>query len=103
VLWDVDSRDWTGIPALTIAGRAEAGTTSSIVLMHSGPAQTPLALPAIIEWYRARGYGFVTIPELLGVQLAGLEPSGSPGLPTPTPTPNPSLPAPATRLSPAPR
>jgi peptidoglycan/xylan/chitin deacetylase (PgdA/CDA1 family) len=103
VLWDVDTRDWTGIPAATIAARAEAGTNGSIVLMHAGPAQTPRALPAIIEWYRSRGYGFVTIPELLGAQLAGLQPSGPPGLPTPAPTPQPSPSAPATPLSPAPR
>jgi peptidoglycan/xylan/chitin deacetylase (PgdA/CDA1 family) len=101
VLWDVDARDWTGIPASAIAARAEAGTNGSIVLMHAGPAQTPLALPAIIAWYRAHGYAFVTIPELLGAQLAGLGPSGSPGLPTPAATLQPSPPAPEARLSPA--
>ena len=103
VLWDVDTRDWTGIPASTIAARAEAGTNGSIVLMHAGPAQTPRALPAIIEWYRSHGYAFVTVPELLGAQLAGLGPTGSPGLPSPTPTPDPSPPAPETRLWPSPR
>ena len=103
VLWDVDTRDWTGIPASTIVARAEAGTNGSIVLMHAGPAQTPLALPAIIEWYRAHGYAFVTVPELLGAQIAGLGPAGSPGLPTPAPTPQPSPPAPETRLWRSPR
>jgi peptidoglycan/xylan/chitin deacetylase (PgdA/CDA1 family) len=103
VLWDVDTRDWTGIPASTVAARAEAGINGSIVLMHAGPAQTPRALPAIIAWYRSHGYVFVTIPELLGAQLAGLQPSGSPGLPSPTPTLQPSPPAPETRLSPTPR
>ena len=103
VLWDVDTRDWTGIPASTIAARAEAGMYGSIVLMHAGPAQTPRALPAIIAWYRSRGYVFVTIPELLGAQLASLQPSGPPGLPTPAPTPQPSPSAPETRLSPDPR
>ncbi len=101
VLWDVDALDWTGIPASAIAARAEAGTNGSIVLMHAGPAQTPRALPAIIAWYRSHGYAFVTVPELLGAQLAGLGPLGSPGLPSPTPTPNPSRPAPATRVSPS--
>jgi peptidoglycan/xylan/chitin deacetylase (PgdA/CDA1 family) len=99
VLWDVDSRDWTGIPASTIAARAEGGTDGSIVLMHAGPAQTPLALPFIIDWYRSRGYGFVTVPELLAAQLAAPQPSASPGLPSPTPSASPaassSAPAPS--------
>lgn len=103
VLWDVDTRDWTGITASAIAARAETGINGSIVLMHAGPAQTPLALPAIIEWYRSRGYGFVTVPELLGAQLAGLRPTGPPAFPSPTPSPRPSPSAPATRLWPSPR
>ncbi|MGO9181357.1 MAG: polysaccharide deacetylase family protein [Candidatus Limnocylindrales bacterium] len=90
VLWDVDSRDWTGIAASAIAGRAEVGTAGSIVLLHAGPAQTPLALPYIIEWYRAHGYGFVTVPELLAAQLAAPQPSAPPALPSPTPAPSAS-------------
>ncbi len=100
VLWDVDSRDWTGIGASAIAARAETGTNGSIVLMHAGPAQTPLALPYIIAWYRQHGYGFVTVPELLAAQLAAPQPSAPPGLPSPAPPPSaspaaaPSAPAP---------
>ena len=78
VLWDVDSRDWTGIAASAIAARAEEGTDGSIILMHAGPAQTPLALPYIIEWYRAHGYGFVTVPEILAARLAVPQPSAPP-------------------------
>jgi len=66
VLWDVDSRDWAGIPAAEIVMRATRGVDGSIVLFHAGPKETPLALPAIIAAYRARGFTFVTIPELLG-------------------------------------
>jgi|BarGraNGADG00212_1021973.scaffolds.fasta_scaffold21571_2 peptidoglycan/xylan/chitin deacetylase (PgdA/CDA1 family) len=66
VLWDVDSRDWTGISAAAIVDRATRGVDGSIVLFHAGPKETPLALPAIIAAYRARGFTFVTIPELLG-------------------------------------
>ncbi len=90
VLWDVDTRDWTGIAASAIAARAEEGTDGSIVLLHAGPAQTPLALPYIIEWYRAHGYGFVTVPELLAAQLAMPLPSAPPALPSPTSAPQPS-------------
>jgi len=88
VLWDVDTRDWTGIPASAIATRAEGGTDGSIVLMHAGPAQTPLALPYIIAWYRAHGYGFVTVPQLLAAQLAAPQPSAPPALPSPAPPPS---------------
>ena len=66
-LWDVDTRDWSGISASTIVSRAIAGTRGSIVLMHAGPANTPRALRAIIASYRRRGYAFVTVPELLGI------------------------------------
>jgi peptidoglycan/xylan/chitin deacetylase (PgdA/CDA1 family) len=66
VLWDVDTFDWQGPSADTIYQRAIKGTNGSIVLMHSGPVNTPKALPRIIANYRARGFTFVTVPELLG-------------------------------------
>ena len=66
LLWDIDTRDWSGVSASTIAARALAGTNGSIVLMHAGPANTPYALQRIINGYRARGFKFVTIPQLLG-------------------------------------
>jgi peptidoglycan/xylan/chitin deacetylase (PgdA/CDA1 family) len=66
-LWDVDTRDWSGISASTIVARAIVGTRGSIVLMHAGPANTPAALRRIIANYRARGYRFVTVPALLGI------------------------------------
>lgn len=65
-LWDVDTLDWRGATAATIAHRAETGHNGSIILMHAGPAATVEALPGIIDWYRAHGYRFVTVPELLG-------------------------------------
>jgi peptidoglycan/xylan/chitin deacetylase (PgdA/CDA1 family) len=67
VLWDVDTRDWTGVSARTIVARATAGTKGSIVLMHTSAHNTALALPRIIAVYRARGYRFVTVGQLLGV------------------------------------
>jgi peptidoglycan/xylan/chitin deacetylase (PgdA/CDA1 family) len=67
VMWDVDTSDWQGASAATIKARAIRGTNGSIVLMHSGPLNTPKALPGIIASYRARGFTFVTVPELIGV------------------------------------
>ena len=67
VIWDVDTRDWSGIGPATIARRALAGGKGSIVLMHTLYSTTASALPRIIAGYRARGFRFVTVGELLGV------------------------------------
>ena len=65
VLWDVDSRDWSGISSEQIAQRALAGGKGSIVLMHIGPANTPVALGKIIQGYRQRGFDFVKMSALI--------------------------------------
>ncbi len=66
--WDVDSMDQTGAPNVAAeVANATTGTNGSIVLMHCGSPLTPRALPAIIGRYRARGFSFVTIPQLLGL------------------------------------
>lgn len=67
VLWDVDTKDWTGISADAIAARALAGTNGSIIVMHTFVANTAAALPRIIAGYRARGFRFVTVGQLLGI------------------------------------
>jgi hypothetical protein len=36
-----------------------------VILRHAGPYHTPEARPAIIAGLRARGFGFVTVPQLL--------------------------------------
>jgi peptidoglycan/xylan/chitin deacetylase (PgdA/CDA1 family) len=74
VLWDVDTRDWSGLTAWGVTKRALAGGKGSIVLMHTLYAPTAAALPRIIVGYRARGFRFVTVGELLGV--AGPVPFG---------------------------
>lgn len=66
ILWDIvagdtsRSRSDRGLIAAAIRGRP-----GSIVLMHVGPSSTPRILAAVIASYRARGFRFVTIPELL--------------------------------------
>jgi peptidoglycan/xylan/chitin deacetylase (PgdA/CDA1 family) len=67
VLWDVDTLDWTGVKTSTIVRRALAGGPGSIVLMHTSPANTLNALRTIISRYRARGFTFVTVGQLLGI------------------------------------
>jgi peptidoglycan/xylan/chitin deacetylase (PgdA/CDA1 family) len=67
VLWDVDTLDWTGASARTIAKRALGGGRGSIVLMHTSAVNTTAALRRIIRRYRERGYTFVTVGTLLGI------------------------------------
>jgi peptidoglycan/xylan/chitin deacetylase (PgdA/CDA1 family) len=71
--WDVDPRDWsrpgTGAIYSTVVGNAFSG---SIVLQHDGGgdrSETLAALPGEIDTLRARGYSFVTIPQLLGLRV----------------------------------
>ena len=70
VLWDVDTMDWTGLSDSVIARHALAGRAGSIVLMHTSPLNTARALPTIISRYRARGFTFVTVGQMLGVEGA---------------------------------
>ena len=68
VAWDVDSGDQTGARSVAAeVANATTGINGSIVLMHCGSPLTPLALPTIIARYRARGFSFVTVPELLSL------------------------------------
>jgi peptidoglycan/xylan/chitin deacetylase (PgdA/CDA1 family) len=66
VLWDVDDEDTQGATSRQALADAERGGRGSIVLMHCGPEITPGILPYVIDYYRSRGYRFVTIPTLLG-------------------------------------
>ncbi|HLW02853.1 MAG TPA: polysaccharide deacetylase family protein [Ktedonobacterales bacterium] len=69
ILWNVDPRDWSrpGVGAITnnILTFTQNG---SIILMHDGGgdrSQTVAALTTVIETLLARGFTFVTIPEML--------------------------------------
>lgn len=70
--WDVDPRDWARPGIDAIYSRLVGGARrESILLMHDGGGprdQTVAALPRVIATLRARGYGFVTVPELLGLR-----------------------------------
>lgn len=80
VMWDVTAGDTVrGATVARVVRDASAGRPGSIVLLHAGPGVTPRALPAIIARYRARGFRFVTLEELLDVRARrapGLEASG---------------------------
>lgn len=70
ILWEVDPSDWAlpgvGTIEQRVLGHVMPG---SIVLSHDGGGprlQTLQAYPHIIAALRARGYSFVTVPQLLG-------------------------------------
>ena len=98
VLWDVSGGDATlGATDASVLANASAGRPGSIVLLHAGPSITPRILPALIASYRARGFTFVTVPELLGIATPGTGPlpgdgtsaSAVPAAPAPTPPAGP--------------
>jgi len=67
VLWDVDSDDWTGIGFRRIRANSLSGTKGSIIVLHTSAMSTVRALPGIIRGYRKRGFEFVTVGQLLGI------------------------------------
>ncbi len=70
VLWDVDPMDWRDRNSALVASRVVAATRNgSIVLSHDIHPTTRAAYARIIDRLRARGFQFVTVPELLGSRL----------------------------------
>jgi len=70
IMWEVDPGDYTlpGVSAIERHVLAQV-RPGAIVLSHDGGGprgQTLAAYPGIIRALRARGYRFVTVPELLG-------------------------------------
>ncbi|GAB3450733.1 hypothetical protein GCM10027570_25990 [Streptomonospora sediminis] len=67
VIWDTDSRDWTGISAAQITANVTSETPpNGLVLMHDGEKATVAALPRILEYFDSQGYTLVTVSDLLG-------------------------------------
>ncbi len=73
IMWDVDPQDWAlpGVDAIygNVVAHANDG---AIVIQHFGGGpryETLTALPQEIKTLRARGYQFVTVAQLLGLQL----------------------------------
>jgi len=73
ILWDVDTNDWrlpgAGLITARIIGQARPG---SVVLLHDAGGyrrQTVAALEPAIRVLRRRGYEFVTLTDLFGLEL----------------------------------
>ncbi|MYW64263.1 polysaccharide deacetylase family protein [Streptomyces sp. SID8379] len=66
ILWDVTTKDYTLPPSSTIVDRAVSQThRDSIILLHDIYKNTVPAVPDIIDQLKAKGYVFVTVPQLL--------------------------------------
>jgi peptidoglycan/xylan/chitin deacetylase (PgdA/CDA1 family) len=80
--WDVSICDTSVLTQHTVAAIAryvaqltlngERGTNGSVILMHAKGPYTQQALPAILAYYQARGYQFVTVGQMFG--LGGVVP-----------------------------
>ncbi len=78
LLWDVTNADTdldASLGAMVSAGLR--GGPGSIVLMHCNRPISASVLEGVISGYRARGYRFVTIEELLGPPPARPRPGGA--------------------------
>jgi peptidoglycan/xylan/chitin deacetylase (PgdA/CDA1 family) len=73
IMWDIDPRDWATPGVGAIYGNVVANAhNGAIVLQHFGGGpryQTLAALPQEIATLRGEGYRFVTVTQMLGLQL----------------------------------
>lgn len=125
ILWDVDPLDWKRPGSEAVTRRILEGThRGSIILAHDIHPGTVQAMPATLDGLLAKGFKFVTVSELLAMELppepkaarpaaagtAKARPTPPPGVPdkltgtpegmaTPAPTPTPT-PSPAGRSKP---
>ena len=66
VLWNDDPGDWRTMSAEAIASHMAAHATApDIVLLHSGRLATIEAMPLVVARFRAAGFTFVTVGQLL--------------------------------------
>ncbi|GAC1303954.1 MAG: hypothetical protein NVSMB19_14400 [Vulcanimicrobiaceae bacterium] len=66
ILWNDDPGDWRSVPPAALLDHLrENATAPDIVLLHSGRLNTVQALPAIVARFRAAGFGFVTVGQLM--------------------------------------
>jgi len=66
ILWNDDPGDWRAVgPEVITAHLFRFATAPEIVLLHSGRRATIDMLPEVVARFRAEGYTFVTVGELL--------------------------------------
>ena len=66
ILWTDDPGDWRNVTSAVLSDHiARYATSPEILLLHNGRAETVSLLPGMIRRYRAAGYTFLTVSELL--------------------------------------
>ncbi|WP_306368032.1 polysaccharide deacetylase family protein [Nocardiopsis sp. CC223A] len=69
ILWDVDTMDWQSRDTAKVAEHALTHTTAgSVVLFHDIHPSTVDAVPEVLEGLHRRGYHFVTVGDLFGLE-----------------------------------
>jgi peptidoglycan/xylan/chitin deacetylase (PgdA/CDA1 family) len=85
IMWNVSSYDWSGAQADAIVAKVSRQIRGGdVILLHDGShvrmgadrSQTVIATDQIIARYKAQGYEFVTIPEMMEKRAAALQVSG---------------------------
>jgi peptidoglycan-N-acetylglucosamine deacetylase len=75
VMWSVTGYDWNTPPAAQIQAKVSSQIRGGdVILLHDGGhkqmgadrSQTVIATDHLITRYRSKGYGFVTIPQMIG-------------------------------------
>ena len=95
VLWDTSFNDTGRGTSEEYATAGEKGDAGSIILLHANRMKSAVALELAIKWYRDRDFGFVTLPELLGIDDAMPYPAFRPKPPPPDLEVTPPAPLPA--------
>lgn len=84
VMWNVTGWDWKGKPAEYVERRVSRQIRGGdVILLHDGDheafgadrSQSVLATDRLIARYKAEGYEFVTVPEMMGKQAISSQPS----------------------------
>ena len=66
ILWDVDTKDWTGKSSNGVLSVVKKETKDgSIILMHDIEEKTPESTKLVVNWLREQGYVCVTVEDLL--------------------------------------
>jgi peptidoglycan/xylan/chitin deacetylase (PgdA/CDA1 family) len=76
ILWDVDPLDWKRPGSSVVAQRIIAGARpGSIILSHDIHPPTIAAMPQVFDALLAKGFKFVTVSELLAMDIGGERPA----------------------------
>jgi len=84
VMWSVTGWDWKGKPAEYVERKVSRQIRGGdVILLHDGDheafgadrSQTVIATDRMITRYKAEGYEFVTVPEMMGKEAISPQPS----------------------------